>query len=127
MRVLSSLLHSRCEVLTDVGRLTEFLNKFDGFDLEQFVNKKWKTDKALALKMIPSLKEAVKAADLSAALEKIAEDGGYKKGQVLWIFRIGITGAAVTPGGATEMALLLGKDECARRLEECEKRLKESL
>lgn len=95
--------------------------------MEQFVNKKWKTDKALALKMIPSLKEAVKAADLSAALEKIAEDGGYKKGQVLWIFRIGITGAAVTPGGATEMALLLGKDECARRLEECEKRLKDSL
>ena len=127
LRFLSSLLHSRCEVLTDVGRLTEFLNKFDGFDLEQFVNKKWKTDKALALKMIPSLKEAVKAADLSAALEKIAEDGGYKKGQVLWVFRIGITGAAVTPGGATEMALLLGKDECARRLEECEKRLKESL
>lgn len=125
LRFLSSLLHSRCEVLTDVGRLTEFLTKFDDFDLEQFVNKKWKTDRALALKMIPSLKEAVKADDLSAALEKIAEDGGYKKGQVLWIFRIGITGAAVTPGGAAEMARLLGKDECIKRLSQCEKRLSE--
>lgn len=125
LRYLSGLLHTRCEVFPDVGRLTAFLTEFDGFDLELFCNKKWKTDKALALELMPLLKQALEGeGDLHDALEKIAEQTGRKKGQVLWIFRIGITGASSTPGGATEMAHLLGKEECLRRLSECEKRLK---
>lgn len=123
LRFLSSLLHSRCEVLTDVDRLTVFLDEFDGYDLTLFENKKWKTDGDFALKIIPALKKALKAEDLHAALEKVAEDGGYKKGQVLWVFRIAITGNAVTPGGATEMAKLLGRNKCMERLCESEKRL----
>jgi len=38
-------------------------------------------------------------------------------------FRIAITGSQVTPGGATEMAELFGKDECIRRMKECLERL----
>ena len=45
-----------------------------------------------------------------------AEAAGMKKGQMLWSFRIAITGRASTPGGATEMAELLGKDETIRRM-----------
>lgn len=45
-----------------------------------------------------------------------AEANGWKKGQVLWVFRIAITGAQNTPGGAVEMAELLGKDKTAARL-----------
>ena len=51
--------------------------------------------------------------DLLAAT---AESAGLKKGQMLWSFRIAITGQASTPGGATEMAALLGREECIRRL-----------
>lgn len=116
LRYLSTLLKNRCEVLSDVGPLTEFLAKFDGFDLALFENKKWKTDAALAKVMLPGLLEAADAADLGAALEAFAERNGYKKGQVLWIFRIAITGSAVTPGGATEMAELLGRDRVKARL-----------
>ncbi|MFR6641627.1 MAG: hypothetical protein ACLUSP_10170 [Christensenellales bacterium] len=35
---------------------------------------------------------------------------------MLWVFGIAITGAAATPGGATEMATLLGKEKVAARL-----------
>lgn len=127
LKYITELVHSRCEVFPDVGKLTAFLNEFDGFDLTAFVNAKWKTDCKMALKLIPELKKAVEAEEekLSENLEKIASDGGYKKGQVLWIFRIAITGAPVTPGGATEMAHLLGKDRCLSRLSACESRLKE--
>lgn len=125
LRFLSELLHSRCEVLADVGRLTEFLTEFDSFDLELFVNKKWKTDLALARELIPSLKEVVKMGEenLAANLENLATEKGLKKGQVLWIFRIGITGAQSTPGGATEMAHLLGEKECLDRLDKVYARL----
>ncbi len=125
LRFLSELLHSRCEVLADVGRLTEFLTEFDSFDLELFVNKKWKTDCALARELIPSLKEVVKKGEenLAVNLENLAADKGLKKGQVLWIFRIAITGAQSTPGGATEMAHLLGEKKCLERLEKVYDRL----
>lgn len=116
LKFLSALLKNRCEVLSDVGPLTEFLARFDGFDLTLFENKKWKTDAALAKVMLPGLLELADAADLGGALESFAERNGYKKGQVLWIFRIAITGSAVTPGGATEMAELLGRERIRARL-----------
>ena len=40
-----------------------------------------------------------------------------KKGQVLWIYRIALTGAAATPGGGAEMVKLFGKAEALKRLE----------
>ena len=60
---------------------------------------------------------------LHDGLVAFSEEKGYKKGQVLWIFRIAITGSQVTPGGATEMAELFGKEECIRRMKECLARL----
>ena len=61
------------------------------------------------------------------ALVVSAEKSGYKKGQVLWIFRIAITGAQNTPGGATEMAELLGKDRVLERLNKSLAKLSGSL
>lgn len=118
LRYLSSLLKNRCEIFSDVQKLTAFLTEFDGFDLDLFVNAKWKTDRALAKKIIPDLIELCENSfdSLHDALVNYAEKSGCKKGQVLWIFRIAITGAQNTPGGATEMATLLGKDEVVRRL-----------
>ncbi len=125
LKFLSTLLKNRCEVFTDVARLTQFLTEFDGFDLTLLQNAKWKTDEALAKKMLPDLIELVKNEfdKLGEALPAYAERAGYKKGQVLWVFRIAITGAQSTPGGATEMAELLGLDECVKRLNETLSRL----
>ncbi len=118
LRYLATLLQGRTEIFSDVEKLTAFLTEFDGFDLDLFVNQKWKTDREVAKKMIPDLTELVRDDfdNLHDALVAYAEKAGYKKGQVLWVFRIAITGAAATPGGATEMATLLGKEKVAARL-----------
>ena len=125
LKYLSTLLKNRCEILSDVGKLTEFLTQFDGFDLELLVNAKWKTNGEMAKAMIPDLIKIVENGleNLHDGLVSYAETSGYKKGQVLWIFRIAITGAQNTPGGATEMAILLGKDEVIRRLSDTASRL----
>lgn len=125
LKFLATLLQNRCETLADVEKLTEFLPAFDGYDTELFVNAKWKTDRELAKKMIPDLIELVENdfGGLHDALVAYAEKSGYKKGQVLWVFRIAITGAQNTPGGATEMAELLGKDKVVARLKESLKKL----
>ena len=125
LKYLSSLLKNRCEIFSDVEKLTAFLTEFEGFDLDLFVNAKWKTDRDLAKKMIPDLTELCENSfdSLHDGLVAYAEKAGYKKGQVLWIFRIAITGAQNTPGGATEMAARLGKDEVIKRLKICTDRL----
>ncbi len=41
---------------------------------------------------------------------------GVKNGTVLWPLRVAISGQASTPGGAIEIAWLLGKEETLRRL-----------
>lgn len=123
LKYLAGLLKSRTEVLSDVKELTAFLGAFDGFDLKLFENAKWKTDAALAKRMLPELMRIADAEDLHAALEAYAADNGYKKGQVLWIFRIAVTGSAVTPGGATEMARLLGPDRVKARMAKVLERL----
>lgn len=125
LKFLSGLLHGRTEVFSDIGPLTEFIKQFDGYDTELFVNPKWKTDAALAKEMLPDLIELCRSQfdTLHDALENYAATTGRKKGQVLWIFRIAITGAKNTPGGATEMAELFGQEEVLRRLEYSYKRL----
>jgi len=118
LKYLASLLQGRCEVLSDVAKLTSFITEFENFDLALFENSKWKTDKALAKKMLPDLKKIIEFNfdDLNTAIEEYAAASGYKKGQVLWVFRIAITGSLMTPGGAGEMAKLLSKEECEKRL-----------
>ena len=58
-------------------------------------------------------------------MEKIAESG-MKNGAVLWPLRIAISGLANTPGGAFEIAYLLGKDETLHRLDAAIARLKKA-
>ena len=50
-------------------------------------------------------------------------EAGMKNGAVLWPLRIAISGQASTPGGAIEIAWLLGKEETLRRLDDGLKRL----
>ena len=50
-----------------------------------------------------------------AVMEKIQE-WGRKTGSVLWPMRIAISGQESTPGGAFEIAYLLGKEETLSRM-----------
>ena len=42
---------------------------------------------------------------------------GIKNGQLLFPVRIALTGKAFTPGGAIEIAAILGKEESLKRLD----------
>ena len=48
---------------------------------------------------------------------------GRKNGSVLWPMRIAISGQESTPGGAFEIAYLLGKDETISRMKHSLSRL----
>ena len=85
------------------------------------------------LKSLKAAKEMLEGMDgyteeeLYDALVKLAETLGVKNGQVLWPVRIGISGLSVTPGGATELIMLLGKEETLRRMEKSIQKLENEL
>lgn len=46
----------------------------------------------------------------------LAEQNGVKNSQILWPVRTALSGKEVSPGGATEIAEILGDGETMRRL-----------
>ena len=53
---------------------------------------------------------------LYEAFTKLAADMGVKNSQILWPVRTALSGQPTSPGGATELAELLGKEETLRRI-----------
>ena len=51
-----------------------------------------------------------------AALSGFVAEKGYKNGYVLWPVRTAVSGKQMTPGGATEIMEILGKEESLLRI-----------
>jgi glutamyl-tRNA synthetase len=130
--LIAELIQPRTEVLTDIPEKLGFLQTFPEYDLELFTHKKMKTTPASSLPVLLRAREVLfgladySPDSLHAALLPLAEEMGIKNGQLLWPVRVAISGTAVTPGGATEIASLLGKAETLRRMEMSIARLKKS-
>ena len=121
---LAELLQNRVEVLNQIPEMIDFFAERPAFDPELYTNKKMKTNPdvaAQALKMVKPVLEAIPEAEWTEAnlhdrvMTAIAE-AGMKNGQVLWPLRIVLSGKSSTPGGAFEIAYLLGKEETMKRL-----------
>ena len=132
--VLRRILQPRLEIFSQTAEITDFLTKMDEeFDLALFTNKKSKTNSevsASVLDMVIPALEALPSWDeesLHSCLIGMAEANGMKNGTLLWPVRIGMADKAVTPGGAIEIAVLLGREESLRRLNKSRERLKETL
>ncbi len=54
---------------------------------------------------------------LYETLVAVAAERGVKNSIILWPLRVAVSGKASTPGGATELCALLGKEESLRRIE----------
>lgn len=122
LEMLSSVLQPRIEVLNDIKTQTEFLAELPEYDVALFENKKMKTNHDVAKKslelVLPVLQntEAWSNEALFEKLKEVAAANELKNGQVLYPLRIALSGLETTPGGATELAVVLGKNETLKRL-----------
>ena len=120
---LSKLLIPRVEILSEIPEKINFLAHFTAYDPAMFEHKKMKITRPLALEVLQKIRPVLLEEsvwtdeDLKAKLSECAQAWQVKSGQVFLPLRLAITAAAVTPGGATEIAELLGKDETIRRLD----------
>lgn len=119
---LSKVLQPRIEVLNQITEQTDFLAKMPEYDVSLYENKKMKTNPEIAAKalqiVLPILENVTDWTNenLFNTLKETAVANEMKNGQILYPVRIALSGKETTPGGATELAHILGKDETLKRI-----------
>ena len=119
---LGELLQSRTEVFNQLPGMVEFLAKMPEFENDLYVNKKQKTTLDVARQALAFVKPVLESienwteAEIHDRVMEAIPASGMKNGQVLWPLRIAISGQLSTPGGAFEIAYLLGREETLKRL-----------
>ena len=121
---LAELMKDRTEVFNRVPDMVAFLGELPAYSVDLYTHKKMKSNPEVArtaLALCLPVLEGIDEADWNETvihdrlMETIA-NSGMKNGAVLWPLRIAISGQASTPGGAMEIAYLLGKEETLRRI-----------
>lgn len=121
---IAALLQNRTEVFSEIPEQVDFIDEMPDYDLSLYENKKMKTNRETAVdaltKALPVL-EAIPDSEwnfqnIHDRLFELIAEMGVKNGYVLWSLRVAISGKQFTPGGAFEIAEIIGKDETIRRI-----------
>jgi len=129
---LAELMQGRTEVFNRVPDMVSFLAEMPEYDLELYTHKKMKTNPEVAKEALALVKPVLEnigdwtEQNLHDAVMEAIAASGKKNGAVLWPLRIAISGMASTPGGAFEIAYLLGREETMSRLEKSMEKLAEN-
>ncbi len=122
LSVLAQILQSRISKLAEIRPMIDFFKQPDPLQLDLFVQKRSKLTAKLAEDILEEIIDLLsqlsgwEEESIKSELNGLIEEKGYKMGQVMGALRISLSGRAVTPGGAIEMLLILGKTESIRRL-----------
>ena len=117
------LLRTRISKLSEINDKMSFFLTLPEYDKELFFNKKNKIQDLSVVKTVLSeaysILKDVDSFDndtLFASLSVLTEKLGMKTGAIMWCVRIAVSGMAATPGGATEIMEVIGKDESLSRI-----------
>ena len=133
LKRISELLQSRVEVLCDIPDYVDFFENVCDYDVSMYVHKKMKTTVESSLEALQDVIPVLESIDdwqeeemHSALMEHIAQKG-VKNGIVLWPLRTALSGKMSTPGGAVEIAYIIGKEETLARVNNAVNFIKASL
>ena len=123
-KFISELLHTRCELLNDIPEHIDFLEELPEYTTDLYVHKKMKSTVETSLenleKVLPVL-ESIDEKDwtmdnIHDKVFELIKSLEIKNGQMLWPIRTALSGKSFTPGGAFEIAILIGKEESLKRM-----------
>ena len=120
--LLAELLQPRTEVYTDIPEQIDFIDSLPDYDIALYTHTKMKTNAETSLAALPEILPALAGlnawslASITGAMEELAATPGANTGYVLGPLRVAVSGKQFTPGGGTEIAELLGKEETIRRV-----------
>lgn len=123
LKLLSELLKNRCEKLTDIPETVDFVDKLCEHDSSIYVSKKMKTTPEISLGVLEKIKPVLEGCGdwtidgINEKLNALIAEMEVKNGVVLFPFRAAVSGKKVTPGGGTEIAVIIGKDDTLSRID----------
>lgn len=121
---LAELLHSRVTTFAEISAQVDFIAGRLPMEGDLYTNKKNKTTPESCAKILADIKPVLAETpawdndSLFTLLKDFAAETGVKSGAVMWAVRVAVARKAVTPGGATELLEVLGRDEALARIEQ---------
>ena len=122
LKKIAALVKTRIEVFPEIGEMIDFFEAVPEYDVDMYTNKKNKTNAEKSLPVLQELLPVIEAQEdftndaLYQMLRGFADEKGYKPGFVMWPVRTAVSGKRMTPGGATEIMEIIGKEETLKRV-----------
>ena len=122
LKKIAALLQKRLETLNDIPGLVQFFKTLPEYGTELYTHKKMKTNDEIALSSLEAALPVLEnladwnTTSIHDALMALVGELGIKNGQLLWPVRTALSGEPTSPGGAMELADILGKEESLRRI-----------
>lgn len=122
LRKIAKLVQSRIEIFPDIAEHIDFFEEVPEYDIAMYQHKKMKTTPETSLVVLKEVLPTLEALDdysndaIYAAVKQFVTEHEYKNGYVLWPLRTAVSGKQMTPGGATEIMEIIGKEESLRRI-----------
>jgi len=120
---LAEMVQSRIEIFPDIKDQVDFIDKVPDYDISLYTHKKMKTNTENSLRLLQEVRPVLAEEDdysndaLFELLKNFSAEHEYKTGFSMWPIRTALSGKPATPGGATALMELLGKDESIRRID----------
>ena len=122
LKKIAKMVQTRIEIFPDIREHIDFFEELPEYDTSMYTHKKMKTNAETSLEVLTEILPILEKQDdysndaLYATLLKYVEEKGCKNGYVMWPIRTAVSGKQMTPGGATELMEVLGKEESLNRI-----------
>ena len=119
---IARLVQTRIEIFPDIADHIDFFESLPKYDIAMYTHKKMKTNAETSLHVLREILPVLETQEdysndaLYTAISAFIKEKGYKNGYVLWPIRTAVSGKQMTPGGATEIMEILGKEESLYRI-----------
>ena len=119
---LAEMVKTRIDVFPDIAEHIDFIETLPEYDVAMYTNKKSKSTTESSLTILQEVLPILEAQNaftneaLYHVLSSYIEEKGVKTNHVMWPLRIAVSGKMMTPGGATELMEVLGKEESLARI-----------
>ncbi|WP_455721013.1 glutamate--tRNA ligase [Agathobacter sp.] len=122
LKKIAKMVQTRIEIFPDIKDHIDFFEELPDYDIAMYTHKKMKTNSETSLEVLKDIVPILEACDdfsndaLYAKLQEYVAQKGVKNGYVMWPIRTAVSGKQMTPGGATELMEVLGKEESIARI-----------
>ena len=122
LKKIAHMVQTRIEIFPDIRDHIDFFEELPEYDVAMYTHKKMKTNAQTSLEVLQEILPVLEAQEdysndaLYQTLLKYVEQKGCKNGYVMWPLRTAVSGKQMTPGGATELMEVLGKEESLARI-----------